>query len=331
MEKVLRDFVGNVINIDGVCYEYIGPTGLPIDEERSDFSAYSDCDGCLQELSSSSDSSYSSSSSSILKSSSSSSSSSSLLKSSSSSSTPSNNESSSSELCDEVPLALNFDGGTYEDKSLADHVLILNGATISNTESYIGTDSLKMNGNNTYGILRSKPPTDDKNLVDDKSCFNLLNNNFIIQLGFFWNGVEDGQTLISKWQSAPNRDWTLEFYKQGSTWYLGFSWTSDGTNFTTEQVDVTSSIAQDTWYEIRVARSGNSAKIFLDGSSIHSFTLSATIHESNGVVCLGNNLESTSWNVEGYIDQVYIRNGGTVSLSNYTPSGSLFSGTFPYI
>lgn len=226
---------------------------------------------------------------------------------------------------------MNFDGGTYEDKSLAEHTLILTGATISNTEAYIGTDSLKMNGNNTYGILRSRPPSGDNSLVDDKSCFNLLDNNFIIQLGFFWNGNENDQTLISKWQSAPTRDWTLDYYKSGSTWYLAFSWTSNGTDFTTEQVDVTLSISSSTWYEVRVARSGSSAKIFLDGTSIHSFTLSDTIHESNGVVCIGNNLEDTSYDVEGYVDQVYIRNGGTVSLSNYTPSGSLFSDTFPYI
>jgi len=98
-QKVLREFQGDVIMVDGVCYQHIGKTNLPVDTEPKDIQAvYPDCEACL--LDSSSSSMGTSSSSSIDSSSSSSypdSSSSSSLGDSSSSSSLGESSSSSSE------------------------------------------------------------------------------------------------------------------------------------------------------------------------------------------------------------------------------------------
>jgi len=101
-DKILREFQGAVIQIDGVCYEHIGKTTDPVNTDPSEVQGvYPDCTTCLQESSSSSfgessSSSKDSSSSSSAPNSSSSSSSSSGDFSESSSSSEGYSESSSS-------------------------------------------------------------------------------------------------------------------------------------------------------------------------------------------------------------------------------------------
>ena len=328
LTKIFPDHLGDYIKVGEDCYEYVGPTDDAVTDAADVFDTYADCDTCIAAtLSSSSSSSslgFSSSSSSLGFSSS---------LSSNSSSSQSDNSSSYSSLSDDCnedwPLALNVDGSAATDISGVGHDITASGAgSIDNTQSYAGSDSMKIGGSGGYFWLTNDAGTP---FADADSCFNLSTSNFDIRFAMRWDGAGSSMTLISKWGSAPNRGWTLDFYDDGGTWKLGFAWTSDGTSFSLEDVDVDATIAADTWYEIRVARSGSSCKIYVDGTAVHTFTNGDDIFSDNTVMTIGNNLEFTPAGFNGWIDQVWIQVGGTVDLSDYTPSASLFAAPIPYL
>jgi hypothetical protein len=135
-------------------------------------------------------------------------------------------------------------------------------------------------------------------------------------------------------------DWGNAFVTPGSNYGLIFSYSDDGTSYSQLDYEFGASgnptPTTNSWVEARVARSGSTIKVYLDGtamtrtsSDFSGGTEGAYFYDINNSVLIGNNFEvvaspfSAGW--LGYMDYFFIQNGGTVDLSNYTPAKVPFS------
>jgi hypothetical protein len=319
---------------------------------------FADCTVC--DVSSSSSSLDSSSSSSI---DSSSSSSSSSLDSSSSSSIQ-YSSSSSGECqqccgCECVKLALNINGTpTATDVSQLDNQYSSTtggGTGLSTTQDYVGGGSHYNGGGNEYCLFHStaevadpgeKGCTHSVGLNDFNGCLNLEDNDFDIRLAIYItaSNISAGSSLVSKWSNPSNlpdsgRSWILGYTDAFISPVLGnygfyFSWSDDGTNYSQLDFEFGASgnpePTEDTWVEVRVARSGSTIAVYFDGermtitsSDFSGGTAGATFYPTNEPVLFGNDLETVASaftnGFSGYMDYLFISLGCTPDLDPYTP------------
>lgn len=163
-----------------------------------------------------------------------------------------------------VSLLLHMDGSdgstTFTDSSSNAHTVTANGdAQIDAAQSKFGGASGLFDGAGDYL------------LVPDDGSFALGSSDFTLDLwvrAAAWSG---NQWFVGK-KSSGNRRWVAVGSSGSAVRFLvdtgGGSWAIDQSG---------GSLSADTWHFVRLARSGSSFNLYLDGSSVASGTSSGTI------------------------------------------------------
>lgn len=78
-------------------------------------------------------------------------------------------------------------------------------------------------------------------------------------------------------------------------------------------------IEENVWYHVALVRSGSSCTLYLDGTSVATFTDSNNFGSSSWTTRVGRNQFSSARDFEGYITNVRLVNGTAVYTSAFTP------------
>ena len=190
-------------------------------------------------------------------------------------------------------------------------------AQLSTGASKFGSSSLLLDGNSDYITVSDSYWN---------SCIS-SGTDFTVELWARWDSAALGNStaLIGNRgdiSGSSSNGWELRKYdgnflswymRQGSSWiYLNYS---QGTKTT---------VSADTWYHVAVTRSGNTWKLFLNGTAEDTITNSTSIVDggADGLVvgALAGGIAGGPYNyMDGYIDDVRVTVGHARYTSNFTP------------
>ena len=135
------------------------------------------------------------------------------------------------------------------------------------------------------------------------------------------------QTFVGKWDGTLGYCWLVDTSKDNGdiNLYIG-----NGTGYTQSESTANGVIAAGQWYHIAIVKDGNSSnsKIYVDGTSVHSFTWNTGNTNSVTAVAVGNNYPDSSnygSGLDGKISNFRFTHGVLYS-SNFTPPTEPFSG-----
>ena len=220
-----------------------------------------------------------------------------------------------------VSLLLPFDGldaatSTSDLSNRNGSVSFAGTAQLSTGQSKFGGSSLLLDGNSDYVSISD-------------SYWNTAfdSGDFAVECWVRFNSaVLDGSTSVELMASRGNgggsstNGWGLRKYNDNFiAWYMriGSSWVylnySQGTKTT---------VSADTWYHVAVTRSGNTWKLFLNGTAEDTITNSGSITSANGDrfvigALAGGNFGGDLY-MNGYIDDVRVTIGQARYTSNFT-------------
>ena len=189
-------------------------------------------------------------------------------------------------------------------------------AQLSTGQSKFGGSSLLLDGNSDYVSISD-------------SYWNTAfdSGDFSVECWVrFDSGVLDGSTAVEFMATRGNsggsstNGWGLRKYNDNFiAWYMriGSSWVylnySQGTKTT---------VSADTWYHVAVTRSGNTWKLFLNGTAEDTITNSGSITSANGdrfvIGALAGGNFSADLYMDGYIEDVRVTIGHARYTSNFT-------------
>jgi hypothetical protein len=189
-------------------------------------------------------------------------------------------------------------------------------AQLSTGQSKFGGSSLLLDGNSDYVSISD-------------SYWNTAfdSGDFTVECWVrFDSGVLDGSTAVEFMATRGNsggsstNGWGLRKYNDNFiAWYMrmGSSWVylnySQGTKTT---------VSADTWYHVAVTRSGNTWKLFLNGTAEDTITNSGSITSANGdrfvIGALAGGNFSADLYMDGYIEDVRVTIGHARYTSNFT-------------
>ena len=220
-----------------------------------------------------------------------------------------------------VKLLLPFDGSdaatSTSDLSNRNATVTFAGtAQLSTGQSKFGGSSLLLDGNSDYVSISD-------------SYWNTAfdSGDFTVECWVrFDSGVLDGSTSVEFMATRGNsggsstNGWGLRKYNDNFiAWYMriGSSWVylnySQGTKTT---------VSADTWYHVAVTRSGNTWKLFLNGTAEDTITNSGSITSANGdrfvIGALAGGNFSGDLYMDGYIEDVRVTIGHARYTSNFT-------------
>jgi hypothetical protein len=102
----------------------------------------------------------------------------------------------------------------------------------------------------------------------------------------------------------------------------------DGLN----RITSASSYSTSTWYHVAVVRSGSTITMYVNGTSVGTYTYSTALTDKT--VLVGTVTDSrdsgTAWKFYGYIDDLRITKGYARYTTNFTPPTKALSDTGPY-
>ena len=190
-------------------------------------------------------------------------------------------------------------------------------AQLSTGASKFGQSSLLLDGNSDYITVSDSYWN---------SC--ISSGDFTVELWARWDSAAlDGSTSTSlignrgDISGSSSNGWELRKYngnflswymRQGSSWiYLNYS---QGTQ---------TAVSADTWYHVAVTRSGNTWRLFLNGTAEDTITNSTSIVDggADGLVvgALAGGISGGPYNyMDGYIDDVRVTVGHARYTSNFT-------------
>ena len=189
-------------------------------------------------------------------------------------------------------------------------------AQLSTGQSKFGGSSLLLDGNSDYVSISDSY----WNTAFDSGDFT------VESWVRFDSGVLDGSTAVEFMATRGNsggsstNGWGLRKYNDNFiAWYMriGSSWVylnySQGTKTT---------VSADTWYHVAVTRSGNTWKLFLNGTAEDTITNSGSITSANGdrfvIGALAGGNFSADLYMDGYIEDVRVTIGHARYTSNFT-------------
>ena len=157
--------------------------------------------------------------------------------------------------------------------------------------------------------------TGDYLQLADSSSWAFGSGDFTIDFWVRFNSLASTSALVTQWGSgqqsfAPNL--------QNST-TLRFNYSTTGSNVVIP-IFTGSALSTGTWYHIAFARSGNDLKAFVDGTqygSTYDIT-GVTLHDSTDPLRIGT-LGTSTWPLNGWIDEFRIVKGEAKWTSNFTP------------
>jgi hypothetical protein len=222
-----------------------------------------------------------------------------------------NNGVSSNGIDSYTKLLLHFDGD-FTDSSDSNHsVTAVASTTASSSESKFGGSSVYMNGNGyNYSVQV------DGNHPD----FQFGTEDFTID---FWFRLNDtGRHWFFTHSISGGSQYHYIEYNDNTDNHFRFGIYDGGTTIVHDNLV---SLNANQWYHFAETRSGNSMRMFIDGTQVgNTETYTGTFNSAPGqILSIGD-----QWSVgyRGYIDEFRISKGIARWISNFTPSNSAYSG-----
>jgi hypothetical protein len=191
----------------------------------------------------------------------------------------------------------------FRDDSLFRKTLTANGdAKISTTQTKLGSSSMYFDGTGDY---LSVPNSTDFNFgTGDFTIDTWVRFSSVVSNGVFINNQEP-LAGVNGWVFRLNGINGLMFqYGTGSIQTISVTGFSPSVN---------------TWYQVAVAKTGSTLRFFVDGTQVGADqTLSGAIADSTQVLKVGANAGS-SYDFNGYLDELRISKGIARWTSNFTP------------
>lgn len=204
-----------------------------------------------------------------------------------------------------VSLLLHMDGSngstTFTDNSSNALTVTVNGnAQISTTQSKFGGASGYLDGTGDYLTLAST------------SLFGFGTGDFTIEYWTYPTRNTINETFIDTRPSDTGTPLVLGKSSGGAVRCYDGSTVRTGGTMTLNQ-----------WHHVAWSRSGSSNNVFLNGTSVISFTNAFDAGSSRGLV-VGSNVVTTAENCQGYFDDLRITKGIARYTSNFTPPTTAF-------
>lgn len=218
----------------------------------------------------------------------------------------SNYSSSSDTVTPNVPnpayLLMHFDGNLNDSSANQFSVTAVGEATVSTTESKFGGSSLYLNGNGQYLNI----------LGTDTGA--LENDDYTIEAWFRANSGSADGVFVTNWEGPQGGDFILGMtggqlygYSQQATTNNGEAAYMSGGTVVTGQ-----------WHHAALTRTGNTARLFLDGTMVASANVPyrGYISPRNPIRIGAYGTNGTFHNFSGYIDELRIITGTSLYSSD---------------
>jgi len=211
-------------------------------------------------------------------------------------------------------LLLNFTNAAIYDASNKTNIETVGTAQASITQTKFGTTSVFINGAGNYLLMP----------VTQATRFGSAN--WTIEL-FFRASTINSRQMILCWNSSTNvyAACSINFLANNK---IGLQMSETGTDLYIDDTTdgLGSALSADTWYYLVVTRSGATITVYIDGSSIGTYTLSSataslmtTATAVRNVIGAGPNLTGLTFN--GYIDELRVTNGVARTITS-TPTAA---------
>jgi hypothetical protein len=218
-------------------------------------------------------------------------------------------------------LRLAFQNAAILDNAMMSDLETVGNAQIDTTTKKYGTGSMKFDGTGDYLTVPNNP------------AFSFGTGDFTIECWVYiaGNSSPDGggnrtAGLFSAYAASGvvSRGYTFEIEGNASTTGTGLSFYNNNSG-TQISLIATTTISQGTWHHVAVCRSGTTTRLFLNGSSVASGTLSNQNVNSDYPITIGRlGYASFLQEFNGYIDDLRITKGVARYTSNFTAPTSAF-------
>ena len=194
------------------------------------------------------------------------------------------------------------------------HTITANGDVAnSRAQSKVGDSSIKFDGNGDY-------------LSTNSSDFTFGGNDFTIETWIYPTDASlNEQTISAKsFASYPTFPaYVFNFATSGGNGYsqLGFLYSTNGSSWAST-TRFSSGITVNSWYHVAAVRSGSTITLYVDGSSIGSYTGVGTFYGDSFDFLMGYYGGAGSF--EGYMDEIRISNTARYTTT-FTPSTTAFT------
>jgi hypothetical protein len=215
-------------------------------------------------------------------------------------------------------LLLNFTNAAIYDAASKNNLETVGTAQTSTTQTKFGTTSVFINGAGNYIIF---PGTQAGRFGSADWTIEFFFRTTVAstrQILLVWNGLTDasGAAACGINYLANNK--------------IGLQISENGTNFTGGINDASvgkgSALSANTWYYLAVTRSGATITVYIDGSSIGTYTLSSatvTLMANATTVrnVIGASTDLVNQPFSGYIDELRVTNGVARTITS-TPTAA---------
>ena len=154
--------------------------------------------------------------------------------------------------------------------------------------------------------------------VADNADFE-FDGDFTLECFVYLISNSSGQTFISKRASSGDYGPFALYTNSGST-LLQFVGSTNGSSWALDLNGSTNyPIPKNKWTHIAAARSGSTAKIFVDGNEAGSGTLSGTLYNNSSALSVGSGAADGNSPINGFISNARIIKGTALYTANFTP------------
>ena len=165
--------------------------------------------------------------------------------------------------------------------------------------------------------------TDDYLSVANHTDFAFGANDFTIEAWIYpTDASQNEQTIFAK-DFTTDHGWIFNFVTGSGNGYdqIGFVHSTNGSSWASA-TRFTSGVSANSWYHIAAVRSGTTITIYVNGSSVGSYTGVGALYADGAAFLIGAYQSgSVSGEFDGYIDEVRVSHGIARYTENFTPSG----------
>jgi hypothetical protein len=217
-----------------------------------------------------------------------------------------------------VTMLLHGDGtngaqnNTFLDSSTNNFTITRNGNTTQGSFSPYGSNwSNFFNGSSGTGAYLTAPSS---------STMQLGSGNFTIECWVFLNKVAENAFIGRSPFDNTNNEWV---FQTGTSNELRFAYSTNGSD-TQTIFGTATTIPISTWTHVAVVRNSSTLTFYINGTSVGTNSMSATIYSGNTTTTIGSYAQSAYPNgyavPNGYLSNIRVVKGTAVYTSNFTPS-----------
>jgi hypothetical protein len=204
-------------------------------------------------------------------------------------------------------LLLNFTNAGIYDATSKNDLETVGNAQVSTTQSKWGGSSMSFDGTGDYLLAP----------VDANPYYNFGTGDFTVECWFYANSLSatDYAALLGcNNAGAGNNEWAA-YVRSNGIFFYGSSGTLTG---------VAGTINTGTWYHYAASRSGNTLRIFLNGTQTTSATVTGSYTNSAVGLRVGDDPVGSNPAFNGYLQDVRITKGYARYTANFTAPTAAF-------